>query len=239
MSCLSVISDRARHLRHPRHRRGTTTAAAAEATTAATAETAAAAAAETTAAPTAEARVPAAGLPVGYSAGPDVPKGVAAAAWTGRPLTCTGVRRQAVVLRSVVALRLLAAALRSAVDLQVAARHQAVATSGPLAGTRSVTASWPLSGTRPSPPPGRCPAPGRSPPSGPKHLISTASAEIHPILTSATKGIVTEPRANVRIVVPHPYAMAGLCCQLFPPNGLTLGRLMLMLLLPQLHPPPQ
>ena len=131
-----------------------------------------------------------------------------------RPLTCASVvaPRLVVVLRSVVA-------LRSVVDLQVADQHQVgrrhraagqhqVCHRHLVAGQhRPITATGPLTRTR------------SVAASGLNNLISISTTEVHPILTSATKGIVTEPRANVRIVVADAFAMAWIVLPVIPTQG--------------------
>src|SRR5262245_38649595 len=99
---------------------------------------------------------------------------------------------------------------------------------------------WPALGRWPAfcPAPGLCPAPGRSPPG-----LRTC----WPPLPRKSIRFCAPPR---RLLLPNfcrtllllyltPWRCSGLCCQLLPANGLTLGRLMLMLLLFQLKPPPQ
>ena len=145
------------------------------------------------------------------STGSDIER-IAAPAAAGRPLCCLGssARRP---------LRCLGPAAARPL-----CRARPLAATRPLSGTRSLTAARTLSRAR-------------SLAAGPQHLLAAAAAEIHPVLSAAT--IAAELLLHVRIVVSHPWRWAGLCCQLLPPSGLTRGRLMLMLLLPQLTPPPQ
>src|SRR5262249_38266114 len=91
--------------------------------------------------------------------------------------------------------------------------------------------------------PGFCPAPGRCPAAG----RWSGRRTCWPPLPRQSMRFWTPPRRllfpifcrTLLLLYLTPWRCSGLCCQLLPPKGLTRGRLMLMLLLFQLHPPPQ